>query len=284
MAKKIMKILGVLVVLLIAAIASLYMIYLRPVMNKMSETSTIKYDKDLTLVIGGGGNSGILSSDSLVIVIDTKMKDAAEALYKTAKEIAGTKPILVINTHYHSDHTGGNKYYKGSTIIAGGNYSPEFWKKEAGEEGMPTLWLKDKMDIKMGDDTVTVLNLGKNAHTQSDIVVYLHKRKMLFGGDVILNKQAPVLIGSADPDGYMMAFDMLPLRFDIQKVVPGHGTIGGPEVITDFKTYFLDMKSAAADPSKKDEMLAKYRGYTQIPLFMSNNAAIRAFKKKAAAK
>ena len=279
--KKTLKRLGIIILLLVAIGATLYMIYLRPFMQKMKQTTVVNYDKELTLVLGGGGNSGILVSDSLVIVIDTKMDEAAEQLYKTVKELAGNKPILVVNTHYHPDHSTGNSFYTGQTIIAGGNYTKEFWIKNAGEKTLPTQWLKDRMDIKMGDDTVTLFNLAKNVHTASDIVVYLHKRKMLFGGDVILNKQAPAIMGVADPDGYLAAFDVLPKLFDIQKVVPGHGPIGGIEIIDNFRQYFLDMKTAANDASKKDELVAKYKDWGQIPIFMSPGATISSIKKKA---
>jgi glyoxylase-like metal-dependent hydrolase (beta-lactamase superfamily II) len=276
----ILKWLGGIILVLGAVGFTLYMVYLRPFMNKMKQTATIQYDKELTLITGGGGNSGILCSDSLVIVIDTKMDDAAENLYKTVKGLAGSKPILVINTHDHPDHSGGNKLYKGSTIIAGGNYTPEGWTKDAGPESMPTVWLKTSMDIKMGDDTVTILNLGTNVHTASDIVVYLHKRKMLFTGDVILNKQAPVIMGVADPDAYVVAFDRLQKQFDIQKIVPGHGPVGGIEIIADFRQYFADMKTAAMDDSKASELKAKYKDWNQIPFVMSPGATISAFQKK----
>ena len=277
--KKTLKWLGIIILVLVLAGATLYMIYLRPFMKKMKETHIVNYDKELTLILGGGGNSGILVSDSLVIVIDTKMDEAAEQLSKTVKELAGKKPVLVINTHYHPDHSNGNVFYPGQSILAGGNYTKEFWIKEAGEKSLPTQWLQDRMDIKMGDDTVTILNLAKNIHTSSDVMVYLHKRKMLFGGDVILNKQIPVIMGVADPEGYLEAFDRLPKLFDIQKIVPGHGEVGGIELIDNFRQYFLDMKTAAADDSKKDELINKYKDWAQIPVLMSPGATIRSIKK-----
>jgi glyoxylase-like metal-dependent hydrolase (beta-lactamase superfamily II) len=277
---RILKITGVLLLILLATGTTLYFIYVRPFMQKMKEVSVIKYDKDLTLVMGGGGNSGILVSDSLVLVIDTKQDEAALQFSKMVTELAGKKPVIVINTHNHPDHIHGNKYYKGQTIIAGGNYTRENWIKDAGEESLPTQWLKSEMNIKMGDDTATLFNLGRKSHTASDVVVYLHKRKMLFCGDVVLNKQAPVLIGTADADGYMAAFDLLPKKFDILKIVPGHGELGGPELITIFKQYFLDMQTAALDPSKKEELVAKYKDWGQLPIFMSPGATIRYYKNK----
>jgi glyoxylase-like metal-dependent hydrolase (beta-lactamase superfamily II) len=284
MIKKILKWVGIVVLALVAVGVSLYMIYLRPFMNKMKQVTTVQYDKELTLVLGGGGNSGILVSDSLVIVIDTKQDDAAEQLSKQVIQLAGKKPILVINTHFHPDHTSGNKFYKGQNILVGGNYTKEFWAKEVDKDNLPTIWLKDKMDIKMGDDTATIINLAQNIHTASDVMVYLHKRKMLFGGDVILNKQVPALFGVADPDGYLVAFDMLPKQFDIHYIVPGHGAVGGMEVIDNFRQYFLDMKTAAADDSKKADLVAKYKDWGQIPLLMSPGRTIKVFKEKEAKK
>ena len=280
MIKKILKWVGIVVLILVAIGTTIYTIYLRPFMQKMKQVTIMQYDKELTLVLGGGGNSGILVSDSLVIVIDTKQDDAAEQLSKQVLQLAGKKPILVINTHFHPDHTKGNKFYKGQNILVGGNYTKEFWAKEVDKENLPTLWLPTKMDIKMGDDTATIINLGQNIHTASDVMVYLHKRKMLFGGDVILNQQVPALFGVADPEGYLNAFDRLPKQFDIQKVVPGHGPIGGIEIIDNFRQYFIDMKTAAIDESKKKELVAKYKGWGQIPMLMSPGRTISVFKDK----
>ena len=279
--KTFLKFFAAFIIVVILAAGTMYFIYLRPFLQKMKETTTIQYDKELTLVTGGGGNSGILVSDSLVLVIDTKMSEAAEKLHNQVVALAGKRPIIVINTHVHPDHTEGNKFYKDQKIIAGGKYTPEQWKKDAGEVTMPTIWLKDKMDIPMGSDTATLITFGKTIHTASDVMVYLHHRKLLFGGDIILNKQAPVLMGDADPDAYMEVLTSLPKQYAIAHVVPGHGPVGGVEIITDFLTFFNDMKQAAADPNKEDELIAKYKSWNQIPKLMSPGATVEAFKKKA---
>ena len=57
--KKVLKWLGIVILLLAVVGLTLYAIYLRPFMKKMEETAVIKYDKVLTIVLGGGGNSGI---------------------------------------------------------------------------------------------------------------------------------------------------------------------------------------------------------------------------------
>jgi cyclase len=272
----------------VCSVGGFYGLYIRPFMKKMNEVKTIQYDKQLTLVLGGGGNSGILVSDSVVLVIDSKMNDAALRLYDTVKQLAGNRHIILVNTHVHMDHVGGNKYYKGQTIIAGANYGADFWATDAGAESLPTVWVKDSLVLTIGDETVTIFNLPFPAHTQSDVFVYLHNRKMLFAGDVILNKAAPAISPKflfskyhADPNGYLKAFDLVEKRFDIAKVVPGHGDFGGIEVIDNYRTFFNDMKTAASDPTKKSELLDKYKDYRQIPLVMSPEALVRSFKSSA---
>jgi len=278
--KKILKWLGIVLFILLGLGVSLYMIYLRPFIEKMKVVNSTAYDEKLTLITGGGGNSGILVSDSLVVVIDTKMDDAAQNLYEQVKKIAGTKPILVINTHIHPDHTGGNKFYKGQTILAGGNYKKEVWIKSDGEASLPNQWLVGRRDIPMDEDTVSILNLEQNAHTNSDVIVYLQRRKLLFAGDLILNKQNPIIIDAGTANGYLWAFERLKKEFDIQHIVPGHGEVGGPSLMKDFETYFNDMKLAANESSDQVALKEKYKDWNAIPFFMSPSATIKNFKKE----
>jgi glyoxylase-like metal-dependent hydrolase (beta-lactamase superfamily II) len=278
--KKILKWLGIVLFILLGLGVSLYMIYLRPFIEKMKVVNSTAYDEKLTLITGGGGNSGILVSDSLVVVIDTKMDDAAQNLYEQVKKIAGTKPILVINTHIHPDHTGGNKFYKGQTILAGGNYKKEVWIKSDGEASLPNQWLVGRRDIPMDEDTVSILNLEQNAHTNSDVIVYLQRRKLLFAGDLILNKQNPIIMDAGTANGYLWAFERLKKEFDIQHIVPGHGEVGGPSLMKDFETYFNDMKLAANESSDQVALKEKYKDWNAIPFFMSPSATIKNFKKE----
>ena len=86
-----------LLVVLIGAVVIFY-----PAIRFMTQKEVIQVDPGLTLMLGGGGNSGVVIGDSAVVVIDTKMMGNGEDLYKFAKEKAGKKPIIVINTHLSS--------------------------------------------------------------------------------------------------------------------------------------------------------------------------------------
>jgi glyoxylase-like metal-dependent hydrolase (beta-lactamase superfamily II) len=276
--KKVLKWLAIAVGALVLVVGSLYFIYVRPVMQTIEAQKTIEYDDNLTIHLGGGGNTGVLVSDSLVIVIDTKMGDAAEDLASEVKQLAGDRPILAINTHYHIDHTGGNDLYAGQTVLAGGGYTPASWVTEAANNDMPSQWLSDRIVIKTDVDTVTILTLNMTAHTAGDVFVYLHNRKMLFGGDVILNGQVPS-VNNGDPEGYLTAFDRLQKEFEIQTIIPGHGEPGSIEIMETFRQYFNDMKTAANDETKRDEMFEKYEYWVHVPLLMSSGNVVDKFRK-----
>lgn len=276
--KKFLKWAGLLVLLLSLTGLSLYLIYLRPFMENMKKVERIQLDSNLTIITGGGGNSGIILSDSLVVVIDTKMDQFAEDLANDVKKMAGKRPVLVINTHWHPDHIGGNHLFDQKDILAGGNYTSEEWEKENGAANIPGRWLKRPLLIPMADDTLLVYDLGGPVHTKGDLMVYSKKRKVLFGGDVILNKTSPILMANASGDGYIEALADC-ARLEVKTVVPGHGAIGGPEVITDFLWFFEDAKMAAMEPAKKKEVEEKYKDWRSIPFVMSTGATIKHFEK-----
>jgi len=275
-AKKILLWTGIILVIIVATFA----IVLYPSFHSFFKTETIQMDKDLTIVKGGGGNSGILVTDSAIVVIDTKMGKSAETLFNLAKEKAGHKKIIVINTHYHGDHVNGNKFYTGSTIYIG-NYDTSFILKEMKPEDMPTNFVRDSLALNCGSEIVLLCNLGQ-AHTYEDMVVYLNNRKLLFSGDLVFNKMNPVLKknGGADVDKWITALDIILNRWEIKTLVPGHGKPGGKELAEALKQYFIDMKTAAVNPDRESEIKAKYTDWTTMPMMASPDKTIQFLKNK----
>jgi len=225
-----------------------------------------KIDDHFYVILGDGGNSGVLIGDTSVLVIDTKMKQSAERLHQWVDNKAKGKKVYIINTHIHKDHTGGNHLYDHPTVIAG-DYGVQFWNAANAKEDMPNVWLSDSLVMNFGEETVLIKNIGQ-AHTYDDVIVYLEKHKTLFTGDVVLNKYHPYLdehVGSS-VDNYISAqTKMLDLYADVT-VVPGHGDIGESQLIFDFRQYMLDMKDAASNPDDEEKMREKYIEYSSIPI------------------
>jgi glyoxylase-like metal-dependent hydrolase (beta-lactamase superfamily II) len=275
MVKKILLGIATALILLVAY----FLIFIFPIYRNFLKTETVQFDSTLTIVLGGGGNSGILVTDSAVVVIDTKMNKPAEELSKLVKEKAGNRKIIVINTHYHGDHINGNNFYKGSTILIG-DYDKDFLQKNIKPEFMPNTFVKDSLKLALGKDTLLLYNLGQ-AHTFCDMVVYLKGRKLLFSGDLVFDKMNPVLKkeSGADIDKWIKVLDNILAR-DINTIVPGHGKLGGKEIALSLKQYFEDMKTAASEPTKEAELKAKYSSWLKMPFMASPEKTIQYLKSK----
>lgn len=274
MKKRILISCGVLLVAIVIAAAFLFY----PSIRFFTQKETIQVDNTLTLMLGGGGNSGIIIGDSAVVVVDTKMMSSSEDLYKLAKANAGSKPLIIVNTHYHSDHVNGNKYFKGDRIYIG-NYNREFLQKNIDAENQPTDFVNDSLSLNIGGEVVHLYNLGQ-AHTLNDLVVYLENHKVLFSGDLIFNHVNPVL---KDESGARVAkwikvLDIVISRWGNCTIVPGHGKIGGIEIVQSMRQYFIDMTTGAQYSDKEDQMIEKYKDWMKILNMSSPEKTIKYIK------
>jgi glyoxylase-like metal-dependent hydrolase (beta-lactamase superfamily II) len=267
---------GIGIALVVILIGSAILFY--PAIRMMTQKDIVPIDQSLILMLGGGGNSGIIIGDSAVVVIDTKMMSSSEDLYKFAKKKAGHKPIIVINTHYHGDHVKGNKFFKGSRIYIG-SYEKEFLQKYIDAENQPTDFVKDSLLLDLGNEKVHLYNLGQ-AHTFNDLVVYLSNHNVLFTGDLIFNRVNPVLKeeSGAKVSQWIHVLDTILSRWGKSKIVPGHGQAGDKEMVVSMRQYFIDMTSAAMDPSKENQLAEKYKDWMKLPGMSSPEKTIEYIK------
>ena len=79
-----------------------------------------KINNKFYMLLGGGGNVGVFISDGEVILIDNKYEILEDILMASLREITD-KPIkYIINTHFHHDHSDGNRAFgkQGIPIIS----------------------------------------------------------------------------------------------------------------------------------------------------------------------
>ncbi len=66
--------------------------------------------------MGDGGNTLVVRAGDELLLVDTKYPGIARALRREAESHGGTV-ALVINTHHHADHTGGNVAFTGDVPL-----------------------------------------------------------------------------------------------------------------------------------------------------------------------
>jgi glyoxylase-like metal-dependent hydrolase (beta-lactamase superfamily II) len=138
----------------------------------------------LYVLIGRGGNSLALMRDDGVVLIDTKLPGSGRAI-ADAVSAATDQPVrMIINTHGHEDHAGGNADFPGVEIIAHANAKSATLR--------PTRTFTDKLTLLGGADQIDLYYFGA-AHTNGDILVVFPQKRLAYTGDLFPSKAAPVV-------------------------------------------------------------------------------------------
>src|SRR5262245_38112962 len=70
---------------------------------------------------GAGGNIAASVGDDGIVIVDDQYAPMAEKIRAALKGVTDKPLRFIINTHYHSDHTGGNLPLHDATIVAHDN-------------------------------------------------------------------------------------------------------------------------------------------------------------------
>ncbi len=229
-------------------------------MDVISEESGIYYLMDY------GGNSGLIVGDSAAVLIDTKFSRGSKKLKKFVDAKVGSRPLYVINTHYHQDHIGGNQLFTKAEVIAG-NYGKELWKTQGSTSSLPDRWISEDFELNLGSgNQVRIIYAGQN-HTREDLLVYSEKYKALFTGDIYTHLSHPVMqkVSLANSANWEATLRSLALGdLEIETVVPGHGDLAKKTDLIAMANYFDDLRMKPWKQVKK-----KYRSWDKLPFLAS---------------
>ena len=206
-------------------------------------------------------NTGFVTARDGVCVIDASSTERRTRAFLRA--IAGVTPAPVrtlVNTHHHVDHTAGNGLFAGATIVAHENARAEMRKSGLPRNSglwtevdygdltlaLPFLTFTDRLTLWADDLRCELRYAGGPAHTTNDSVLWIPERSVLFTGDLIFNGGTPFLLSGS----VLGAIDVLEnfLRpLGAATIVPGHGPVGGPELIEPVLGYLRFVAGLAAE-------------------------------------
>ena len=181
----------------------------------------------LAILTGGGGHSILFSTESgVVVVVDAKRPTVGPRLVEAVKAWTDDRPVaLVINTHAHIDHTGGNGAFAPSVdIIAHENTRANVARM--GGVRAPNKTFKDKLALSYGSDKVELYYFGAG-HTDGDAVVVLPVQRLAYLGDLFPGKTVPVI--DAGNGGSALALPQTLAKAvaaitGVTRVIPSHAT------------------------------------------------------------
>ncbi|SNZ11951.1 MBL fold metallo-hydrolase [Hydrogenobacter hydrogenophilus] len=182
----------------------------------------------------------ILTKEGWVVIDTLSTPELSKKLLEQMYRVKKAPVKYAIITHYHPDHWYGAQTFKdvGAKIIAHrGLY--ELYKsgmaksilEEANKNfgGLyksvllvePDIVVDDYKKLKVGSEEFEIISMTP-AHTNSDIVVYMPKRKVLFAGDLVYQKRIPFMADrNASSKGWEEALKKMK-NMDIRIILGGH--------------------------------------------------------------
>lgn len=228
-------------------------------------------------------NIGIVLGSRSALVVDTGMGPRNGATVRShADRLAAGRRLFLTLTHFHPEHGfGAQAFEPGAVIVYNRGQRDELRAK-----GVPYLEMFRTFGEQVADELTEVelvepdvvydgpaatLDLGGAsvelrtwglAHTQSDQVVFLPEQRVLFTGDLVESRCFAIFPWfppddvDVDGDRWIAVLEQLE-RLGPEVVVPGHGEIGGAEVITTAREYLEqlrdDTRRLAAEGASEDE-------------------------------
>jgi len=212
-------------------------------------------------------NIGVVLGDEAALVVDTGMGPAnGDVVLAEARRLAGSRRLLLTVTHFHPEHGyGASRFVDAARIVYNRRQAVEL--AESGEEflelfrtfgpevaaaleGVELMQPHDTYDgtteLDLGGRAVTLREEG-GAHTAGDQVVIVDDAGVLFAGDLVENRFFPIVFGDvADGSAWIETLGRLE-RIGASIVVPGHGEVGGPELIEAFRSYLIDVRDSVTE-------------------------------------
>jgi cyclase len=142
-----------------------------------------------TNIVASVGPDGIL-------LVDAGFATTGQAFADTLKTLGNGKVRIVLNTHYHDDHTPGNRFFADRpTILAhrstyevlSGNF---FHLTGDPSPNRPNVGFDDSLIIEFNGEQIQAV-YAPHCHTQGDIYVYFPNEKIVAVGDLIFPDEFP---------------------------------------------------------------------------------------------
>jgi glyoxylase-like metal-dependent hydrolase (beta-lactamase superfamily II) len=214
---------------------------------------------DVWMISGFGGNVGVLRTDAGAVVVDTmNFAMQGERIEDLATNLTGQPVAIVINTHYHRDHTHGNPPFAGRARIIATELTrqhlrerdADYWKGEAAA-ALPAETFTNEHEISLGGKMIRLVHPGRG-HTDGDLVALFVEDRVIHMGDLVWNDIYPNvdLEAGGTVAEWPATLDALsPLGFD--HVIPGHGPATDRKGIAKFRAFLVDLWKQATDAAQR---------------------------------
>jgi len=188
-------------------------------------------------------NAIFLATEWGTIVVDTMRTPSDGELLKEHVNANTAKPIrLVINTHFHADHTFGNVAFSAPRVATEKTrrlmqqHLQDRWREIADEEmsmPLPDITFGGELDIHTSSQTIQLREVG--GHAPGTLTVFIPEDSIICTSDLVFAGRLPFMADADLPQWIELLKDLE--QKDIEHVIPGHGRPGSKDLITEQRTW-----------------------------------------------
>jgi cyclase len=235
------------------------------------------------VLMGDGGNITVQVGKDGVMLVDTGFAPLATKAIAEIRKLSDGPIRWIVNTHVHTDHTGGNAQMAklGMTresigpprIVAQSNVLNRMTTPAPGEAKVPEAdWPNDEYfmptkDFFFNGEAVVVSHLP-NAHTDGDSVVFFRRSDVLSTGDIFTPETYPIidLARGGSVQGEIDALNKIieitvPAKYQEggTMVVPGHGRICDEADVVEYRNMLTVIRDRFEDMIRKGMTLEQVK-------------------------
>jgi cyclase len=216
------------------------------------------------VLTGSGGNIGVSVGPDGILIVDDQFAPLAEKIETALKKLNPGKLKFVLNTHYHGDHTGGNKHFgQQAHIIAHANVRKHLGGKPGDSKPeLPVITFDDSLSVWFNGEEIKLAHVPP-AHTDSDSIVYFTDANVIHFGDTFFSGRFPNidLGGGGDVRGYIRNVGEAVKKTPADaKLIPGHGPLSTVKELKEFHEMLVEtsgiVEKAIADGKTLEQVKA----------------------------
>ncbi|HVR07766.1 MAG TPA: MBL fold metallo-hydrolase [Thermoanaerobaculia bacterium] len=219
---------------------------------------------------GAGGNMAASVGEDGILLVDDQFEPLAPKIRAALLGIApGGKLRFVVNTHWHGDHTGGNRVFGlEAPILAQTNVRKRLSAEQtvmgnkvppSPKEALPVLTYDQSVSVHWNGEEIKLVHFP-HGHTDGDTIVFFTGANVVHMGDDFFAGRYPFIdLGTGGSvqgliDNVAKALAQMPAD---AKVIPGHGPLSAKADLERFHAMLVTTTGIVRHRMQAGESLEK---------------------------
>lgn len=254
-----------------------------PKMNLFQDSPFTELRNGTGIFTMRGGTIGWYVSNDVTLAIDSQYAESAANFIGGIGSFGGGSETILINTHHHGDHTGGNGTFResGYKIIAHERV-PILQRRSSDDESTVVAaeeTFAEQHELDLGNEMVHIKYYGR-AHTSGDSVTWFREANVAHMGDLMFNRLYPFIDrgSGASIENWINVLETVVDEGDSNtQYIFGHGNpefgiTGSSDALLrkrDFLSKLLEHTQAGIDAGQSREEITSQESFEEFPEFIS---------------